>query len=263
MDKKSAGSLQSARLDPPELGRTRQQTRVQNDQTVAADMPQPPIIAPQNENLRDQIDTFENTESADSTESQSVLSAPSAKHSEHRYSINDIQDVILALGLNRIPTPQNQQQIPPAIKVAAVVTPPAITNRVPHAEYVITTTAQSKQLESIRFIECKLYPLATGDRPPPVCTPNNTFGYTEDIMTTGADGASRITPKDDFAMFQHDNDRLCSILHLAIKPDLHYLVESCMEKRDASSWYLTAPQTPTSARPARLLRTLRSVLEKP
>ena len=252
----SAGSLQSARLDPPELGRTRQQTRVQNDQTVAADMPQPPIIAPQNENLRDQIDTFENTESADSTESQSVLSAPSANHSEHRYSINDIQDVILALGLNRIPTPQNQQQIPPAIKVAAVVTPPAITNRVPHAEYVITTTAQSKQLESIRLsnsgstnkemlkalklniIECKLYPLATGDRPPPVCTPNNTFGYTEDIMTTGADGTSRMTPKDDFAKFQHDNDRLCSILHLAIKPDLHYLVESCMEKRDASSWYL-------------------------
>ena len=29
-----------------------------------------------------------------------------------------------------------------------------------------------------------------------------------------------------------------SILHPAINPDLHYLVESCIEKRDASSWYL-------------------------
>ena len=201
-------------------------------------------------------DIVNHIESNESTHSnvRSVPSSPLSNQSQRFYTIEEVQEIVNDMQKLKI-EPEKSQRLPSASLFADVAQPPVAISRVPYAEYVTTTTAQSKVLESIRFsnsgstnkdqlkqfklslIESRLLPLAKGNRLQPICSTANTFGYTDDTIVT-TDGKSILIPKDDFAKWSHENDRLCSILNLTIKSDLHYLFVDCMEQRQGSVWYL-------------------------
>lgn len=157
-------------------------------------------------------DIVNHIESNESTHSnvRSVPSSPLSNQSQRFYTIEEVQEIINNMQKLKI-EPEKSQRLPSASLFADVAQPPVAISRVPYAEHVTTTTAQSKVLESIRFsnsgstnkdqlkqfklslIETRLLPLAKGNRLQPICSTANTFGYTDDTIVN-TDGKSILIP---------------------------------------------------------------------
>ena len=169
------------------------------------------------------------------------------------YTLSEIRNLLQNM---HITDPIPRQHIPSATYVTDVLTSSTKEIRVPYAEYVHTTTAQSKNLEGIKLSnsgtankknfknlkmlidECRLLPLAEGTRLKPFGTLTNTFGYTPDRVIVDAEGSQILIPKDDLSKFNHDKERLFAILNASTNDDLHYLITSSLETKKVSLWYL-------------------------
>ena len=143
----------------------------------------------------------------------------------------------------------NSPQVQPLPQQAAVV------KQVPHTEYKLTTTAQSKHLEAIKssntgsgnreafkslklFLEdCELYTLVNGSRGMPIYSNDNKFGYSPESVGLNYDGTVKLTPKDDYFKYHHDKSRLFQIMHSVTAKDLLYLVPTELEEKNGTAWF--------------------------
>lgn len=249
----SPGSLVSASDMPPDFQRPRPNTRSQINSLLASKVPvlTPGVTQVENPDTTNSLPS--NFDGPPFQKSAGTSSSTQIDDPDKRFSLAEVQQIIQSMILQMAP---KQQDIPPAINIPVPVAPSNKENRVPHAEFKDTTTAQSKQLEPIKLSnsgssnkkhlkslklildECRLLSLAEGTRLPPRCHERNIFGYTPDTAVRGADGIIRLVAKDDLAKFTHDRERLFSILHICTNEDLHYLVTLHIENKDASKWYL-------------------------
>ena len=133
--------------------------------------------------------------------------------------------------------------------------------RISENEFIKTSVAQSKANEDIKFSnnsktnkdqlkkfkmlleDCKLMTLASKARKPLMATPDNSFGFVDaSISVCPITLAETITQQDD-CIFQHsDKQRLFTLLFNAIASDLHYLMQSEIDKRDGISIFAILEQ---------------------
>ena len=192
-------------------------------------------------------------------------------HQQQLFTLEQVQQILLNSGIR--PESNSIFQMPqrlgpfrspssnssPSASSTSFIEPPLvrspILSRIPEAEFPKTSTAQSKQLEEIKFSknssnnkknlksfnmllsECKLLSMADGSRPLLVVAISNPFGYCANSVHRNSSGDLILVPHDDIFMRDHDRQRLFSMLHLSTSTDLHYLISSALEKKDAVDWY--------------------------